>query len=155
MYKKILVPLDGSPRAEKILDHVLPLAKASEAEVILLQVITPGSPEFIEPMGPFGAPATMQPYFDALERAEQEAAAYMENSVARLEKQGLRARSRILRGEAVRSIIDIANEEAVDLVAMASHGRSGLARVFYGSVANGVLHQIDRPLLLVRADSGD
>jgi nucleotide-binding universal stress UspA family protein len=79
----------------------------------------------------------------------------MESSVGALKKQGVQARSRILRGEAVRSIIDIANEEDVDLVAMASHGRTGLARVFYGSVANGVLHQIDRPLLLIRAYAND
>jgi nucleotide-binding universal stress UspA family protein len=155
MYKKILVPLDGSKRAEAILGHVVPLAQASEAELILLQVISPGSPEFIEPMGPFGAPMAMEPYFQALESAENEATAYMQSSVGTLKKQGVQARSRILRGEAVRSIIDIANEENVDLVAMASHGRTGLARVFYGSVANGVLHQIDRPLLLIRADASD
>jgi nucleotide-binding universal stress UspA family protein len=155
MFKKILVPLDGSKRAEAILVHVVPLAKASEAELILLQVISPGSPEFIEPMGPFGAPMAMEPYFEALESAEKEAAAYMESSVGALKKQGVQARSRILRGEAVRSILQVAGEEDADLVAMASQGRTGWARVFYGSVANGVLHQIDRPLLLIRAEGGD
>ena len=49
------------------------------------------------------------------------------------------------------TILDIAVEEEVDLLAMASHGRSGLSRVFYGSVSAGVLQRIDRPLLLVRS----
>ena len=43
-------------------------------------------------------------------------------------------------------------QEDADLIAMASHGRTGLARVFYGSVATGVLHKVDRPLLLIRAE---
>jgi nucleotide-binding universal stress UspA family protein len=51
----------------------------------------------------------------------------------------------------VASILAVADRENVDLVAMASHGRSGLGRVFYGSVAAGVLHATNRPLLLVRA----
>ena len=49
-------------------------------------------------------------------------------------------------------ILDVAEREKVRLIAMASHGRTGLARVFYGSVAAGVLSQADRPLLIVRAD---
>jgi nucleotide-binding universal stress UspA family protein len=55
-------------------------------------------------------------------------------------------------GPVVRTILDVAQRENVDLIAMASHGRTGLARVYYGSVAAGVLHQVDRPLLLIRAE---
>ncbi|MCB0075487.1 MAG: universal stress protein, partial [Caldilineaceae bacterium] len=54
-------------------------------------------------------------------------------------------------GPIVRTILDVAERENADLIAMASHGRSGLARVFYGSVAAGVLQSADRPLLIVRA----
>jgi nucleotide-binding universal stress UspA family protein len=49
------------------------------------------------------------------------------------------------------SIITVAEREEIDLIAMASHGRSGLPQMFYGSVAAAVLHKIDRPLLLVRS----
>lgn len=55
-------------------------------------------------------------------------------------------------GSPARVISEVAERENVDLVAMASHGLSGLARVFYGSVAAGVLHRIDRPLLIIRSD---
>ena len=48
--------------------------------------------------------------------------------------------------------VDAAERERVDLIAMASHGRTGLSRAVYGSVAAGVLHQVDRPMLLVRAE---
>jgi nucleotide-binding universal stress UspA family protein len=54
-------------------------------------------------------------------------------------------------GPIVKAIIDTAESQDVDLVAIASHGRSGLFQVFYGSVAAGVLQRIDRPLLLIRA----
>ena len=54
-------------------------------------------------------------------------------------------------GQVVPSIVDLAEREKVDLVAMASHGRSGLSRFYYGSVAAGVLHRIERPLLIVRS----
>jgi nucleotide-binding universal stress UspA family protein len=57
----------------------------------------------------------------------------------------------VMHGPVVESIIKAANTEDVDLIAMASHGRSGLGHVFYGSVAAGVLNRIDRPLLLIRS----
>jgi nucleotide-binding universal stress UspA family protein len=56
-------------------------------------------------------------------------------------------------GPVVSTILCVAQREAVDLIAMASHGRSGLSRAFYGSVAAGVLNQVDRPMLLIRARS--
>jgi nucleotide-binding universal stress UspA family protein len=57
----------------------------------------------------------------------------------------------VVRGPVVETIINVAEREGADLTAMASHGRTGLERVFYGSVAVGVLHHVDRPLLLVRS----
>jgi nucleotide-binding universal stress UspA family protein len=58
---------------------------------------------------------------------------------------------RIGQGNVVAGIIDAANQESADLVAMASHGQGGVERAFYGSVAVGVLNRIDRPLLLIRS----
>jgi nucleotide-binding universal stress UspA family protein len=57
----------------------------------------------------------------------------------------------VVSGPIVRTIINIAQQEEADLIAMASHGRTGLSQVFYGSVAAGVLHAVDRPLLVVRS----
>jgi nucleotide-binding universal stress UspA family protein len=54
-------------------------------------------------------------------------------------------------GPVVEGIINLAEKEGVDLIALASHGRGGLSRVFYGSVAAGLLHRVDRPLLIIRS----
>ena len=153
MYAKILVPLDGSLRAERILSHVEELARANQATVILLQVVNPGAAELMQPMAPMGAPVDIEIYMDTLEDAEEKAGEYLREQVAKLTRKKIEALKLVERGEVVRTIIEVAAREGVDLIAMASHGRTGLSRVFYGSVANGVLHQIDRPLLLVRAEN--
>ena len=64
---------------------------------------------------------------------------------------GIEARIRVEHGSVVDAIINAAEREGANLIAMASHGRTGLARAFYGGVAAGVLHRVDRPLLLVRS----
>ncbi len=145
MYKTILVPLDGSKRAEAILPHVEDLAQHNNARVILLQVVEAPYAD----IGPYGiVPALDQPTY---ERETRDAEAYLAAVQNRLRQQGIDAQVRITHGTAVGQIIAIAGQEGADLIAMASHGRTGLARVFYGSVAAGVLHAVDRPLLLVRS----
>ncbi len=145
MYKKILVPLDGSRRAELIVSHVEQLAKELGTEVIFLQVL--------EPTAALVTPYDMVPYFDAeeVERRREEADTYLKSVIGEFHEKGIAARKVVVQGPIVRSILDIAERENVDLIAMASHGRTGLARVFYGSVAAGVLQQADRPLLIIRA----
>ncbi len=66
-------------------------------------------------------------------------------------EKGIDAEAHVTAGPVVRDIVDMAMAEDVDLIAMSSHGRTGLSRVFYGSVAAGVLHQIDRPILMIRS----
>lgn len=66
---------------------------------------------------------------------------------------GLRVQVCAEEGAVVNTIIRVAEREAADLIAMSSHGRTGLARVFYGSVAAGVLQQVDRPLLIIRSEA--
>jgi nucleotide-binding universal stress UspA family protein len=80
---------------------------------------------------------------------------YLGSLQGEFRQKGIQARFLVAEGSVVKTIINVAEREGVDLIAMASHGRTGLARVFYGSVAAGVLHQVDRPLLLIRADSGE
>jgi nucleotide-binding universal stress UspA family protein len=60
----------------------------------------------------------------------------------------------VTHGPTAKKILEMSEQEEADLIAMASHGRTGLARVFYGSVAAGVLHSADRPLLLIRSVEG-
>jgi nucleotide-binding universal stress UspA family protein len=61
----------------------------------------------------------------------------------------------VVAGSVVEAILREAEEEKVDLIAMSSHGRSGMSRVFYGSVAAGLLHRVDRPLLIIRSRKTD
>jgi nucleotide-binding universal stress UspA family protein len=152
MYKKILVPLDGSPRAEKILPHVEALAKEDNASVILLQTIEPSSADFTPGLNSMVTPQELEIYWKSLQAAEKEGDEYLKKKAAELGKKNIKAEVVLQRGDAVASIVNVAKEKNADLIAMASHGRSGLSRVFYGSVANGVLHKVDRPLLLIRAE---
>lgn len=145
MYQTVLVPLDGSKRAETILPHVEEIARQSQAKVIFLEVL--------EPNAAMVTPYDMVPYIDAeaLEQRKAEAATYLAGLVGELREKGIEAKKVVEQGPIVRTILDVAERENADLIAMASHGRSGLARVFYGSVAAGVLQSADRPLLIVRA----
>jgi len=143
MYRTILVPLDGSPRAERILPHVEELAHRFESRVVFLQVLEPAF-DFLQ---------------DSASRShqerERESDAYLAGLRGEFREKGIRARTAVDRGPVVETIIKVANREGADLVAIASHGRGGISRVFYGSVAAGVLHQVDRPLLVIRARGQD
>jgi nucleotide-binding universal stress UspA family protein len=146
MFKTILVPLDGSKRAEKILPYVEELAMARESRVIFLQVIEPAT--YL--VSSYDAMA----YYDQAlaERLIKEANTYVDALTNEIRAKGIDAASLVKEGIVVRTILEVADHEKADLIAMASHGRTGLARVFYGSVAAGILQQADRPLLLIRAD---
>ncbi|MFO8035139.1 MAG: universal stress protein [Anaerolineales bacterium] len=148
MYKKILVPLDGSERAETILSHVEELAHCSDAEVIFLEVVVPE----VVFTPTHGMIRDIHVEEQKLEELVDQAKAYLSGLVEAFEEKDIRARSLVEVGSVVQMIIDKADEEGADLIAMASHGRAGLSHVFYGSVAAGVLHRVDRPLLLVRAE---
>lgn len=154
MYKRILVPLDSSPRAEKIMPHVEALALQAKGTVILLEVIEPAAAGFTPSVSMMVTPPPqeLELYWKSLKAAEDSAAKYLEDKAKELEKKGIATERVVRRGDAVNAVVDVAREKNADLIAMTSHGRTGLQRVFYGSVANGVLHKVDRPLLLVRAE---
>ncbi len=148
MYQKILVPLDGSNRAEAILPHVIELARCTKARIIFLQVIEP-MPLIVGPDVVYPAP------FPGEEEARRrEAGAYLAELQTRLCAQGIETGICIEHGQVVEQIIGVARREEVGLIAMASHGRTGFSQMIYGSVAAGVLHRIDRPLLLIRSQDG-
>jgi len=145
MYNYILVPLDGSKRAEAILPHVEGLAKHYDGQVILLQVV-----EVVPPhTGPEGTAVALEQ--QELEQYTEQALSYLTALREELRAKDIDARTCVYYGPVVQAIIRAAECECADLIAMASHGRGGLSQVFYGSVAAGVLHRVDRPLLLVRA----
>ena len=144
MYKTILVPLDGSKRAEGILPHVESLAMHYHAKLIFLQVVEP--PPLI--VGPEGDITLHQ---QEVERWVKKAEDYLAATKGKFQEKGIETRTHVAHGPVVEAIIATAEREGADLIAIASHGRSGLFQVFYGSIAAGVLHRIDRPLLLIRS----
>lgn len=145
MYKTILVPLDGSQRAERILPHVEALAQKFGSRLVLLQIVEP----VVAPMTPYGT-AT---YYDGdlVTRAMEEAKRYLAGRQGELQAHGFATKCLVESGPIVAVILEVAAREQAELIEIASHGRSGLQRVFYGSVAAGLLNQADRPLLLIRA----
>ena len=149
MYHTILVPVDGSKRAEAILPHVEELALRYDAKVIFLQVLELSTPVMTRGVD------YMQLRQQELERAKEQADSYLSALEGEFRNKGIKAQTSILSGPVVGAILSAAEGEGADLIAIASHGRTGLAQVFYGSVAAGVLQRIDRPLLLIRAqDAG-
>lgn len=145
MYKVILVPLDGSKRAEAILAHVEQTAQCFESEVVFLHVVEPHSTFII----PSGQRIELNPADTQMQI--NKADAYLAGLQREFREKKIKATRCVEHGPVVETITDVAAREGADLIVMASHGRSGLSRVFYGSVAAGVLHRVDRPLLLVRS----
>ena len=148
MYKTILVPLDGSKRAEAILGHIEELSTFYHARVIFLQVVEP--PPLI--VGPEGDIALHQ---QEIERWTKQAESYLSTIQGEFQAKGINTKKHVINGPVVEAIIKVAEQEGADLIALASHGRSGLWQVFYGSVAAGVLHSIDKPLLFIRSCSNE
>ena len=142
MYKKILVPLDGSPLAEKALDHAVKLAKLFDSEIILFQVVhfmpIYGSPELVAPL-----------IVD--EKQKEYAEKYLTRLTREIEAKNLKVRSVVKTGQQVAvEIIDFAKESGVDLIMMCTRGRSGISRWVLGSTAHKVLVRAESPILLLR-----
>ena len=145
MYKTILVPLDGSKRAEAILPHVKNLSLCFNSKVIFFIVVEPSL------MLEYDEVIDISKYLEKRNRQIKETETYLASIQEGFHEKGIEVQTLIGHGLVVKAIIDAAERENADLVAMASHGRSGLSRAFYGSVAAGVLQRIDRPLLIIRS----
>jgi nucleotide-binding universal stress UspA family protein len=146
MYKKILVPLDGSIRAEAILPHVESLALHLHTGIILLYV-----DETADLLLERDEVVDVNAYLEKRRKRLKNTQAYLQAIIDKWRAIDIAAQVRIGRGSVVGCIIDTAKRESADLVAMTSHGQGGPERAFYGSVAGGVLNKIDRPLLLIRS----
>lgn len=142
MFKKILVPLDGSSFSEEALPHARELAMCGEAEIILARVDEPFEP----PPGVFVA-ATAVPEVVRLTAGE-----YLEQIASRLQLAGLKVNSVVLEGKVAEALLKFAKDEGVDLIVMSTHGRTGLSRLLMGSVAEQVVHGARCPVLLVRPE---
>ena len=143
-YRHILVPLDGSPLAEVALAHALVLARACGAEVTLLNSVSPMD----EVMVSEGEPVFLADLWKARQQAAQ---TYLESVAQRPEWREIKTQLVVENAPAADAIVEHARKHAVDVIVMATHGRSGFRRWVFGSVAEKVVRGADRPVLMVRA----
>ena len=153
MYEKILVPLDGSATGEAALkaveELVSKLTPTHKVEVTLLSVMSTLTHWVV--VGDATAPV---PYSDAeLEFLEQRVKAYQKKTSEGLKKSGAVVKTRIVKGKAAEQIESTAREIGADLIAMSTHGRSGLSKLAFGSVTEKVLRLGYIPVLIVRAQT--
>lgn len=149
MYKQILVPLDGSELAEAALPHARELAKAFHATISLMTVI---EPIFLSP-----EPGVIGPVVNVALNIEDEtrsASQYLEKIAEQLRAEVPEVHIVIRQGHAASHICDYAEEIKADVIVMSTHGRSGIQRWVYGSVADRVLRGAKVPVLLIRAQTG-
>ncbi len=142
MLKKILVPLDGSSLAEAVLPHAKRLARSFGARVTVLRVLAGLQSQRNGSGLPIGDE------FDVTDRGTPKWAEYLAEIVRGLTDSGIKARSQFIAGEPSQCIVDFASRNNYDLIAMSTHGRTGITRWVYGSVADWVMHNTFTPLLL-------
>ena len=142
-FKRILVPLDGSLLAEKALRPALDLAASMSAEVRVLHVIAP--PDFM-------AHTVQLQRFKAelANMAREEAELYLKRIRSEYKNDSVALKTETVMGAPAKTIIDRAAHHDIDLIVMSSHGRSGISRWFYGSVAEKVLHGAPCAILIIR-----
>ena len=143
--QKILVPLDGSPLAELALPEALALAKLPESKVTLLQVIPP-----IEDVISDGEVISIDQQWES---RRIHALHYLENICARSDWKNVKVTAAVEMGVPAEVILDFAQKHKIDRIVMTTHGRTGINRWVYGSVADKVLRAADRTVVLVRAGS--
>src|SRR5579885_3414699 len=149
MFKRILVPLDGTALADHAVTWAERLAARGDAELFLLQVVPPQTGQFAaRPTPAFIAAQTKQEA-----REISTATTMLSNRAHALHGRGLRASRYVRTGWPSAVIADFAGEHGVDLVVMGTHGREGVPRALLGSVADEIRRETATPLLLVPSDA--
>jgi nucleotide-binding universal stress UspA family protein len=148
MYKKVLVPLDGSDLAECVLPHVETIAGGCSTEsVVFLRIVEP----FVMTSGYFGTDFAGQEVTRINTENEQNAKKYIEELVARTDYGHVKVEGKTITGRAAETIAEYAEKNAIDLITIATHGRSGVSRWVWGSVADRVMRSSCVPVLMIRA----
>jgi nucleotide-binding universal stress UspA family protein len=150
MYRKILVPLDGSKLAECALSYVEALAKGCGTEKVILVSVTErvqGYRAFEDPGQPLGQRLAPEAYG----KLEKQAQRYLDRIAKAMEAKGIKVDTEVLLGNPAEEIVIYAKDPGCDIIVMSSHGRSGPSRWTHGSVADKVFRRSPVPVLMVRA----
>ena len=144
MFKKILVPLDGSALAERAIDQVEKMAQGSVAEVLLLKVV----PSPLRKIPEAGQVEESKAFAESVTRAT----AYLEKIATRLGAISVKSRILVPSGEPHSEILAAAHKEDVDCIVMSTHGGTALALALLGSTAEKVVYTTKRPVFLVKPE---
>jgi nucleotide-binding universal stress UspA family protein len=148
MKQEILVPLDGSPLAEAVLPDALELARSTSSSLTLLNVVP--TVKLIEPV--VGAVNYGEEFWDTYEHKPDSARSYLARVAAHIAQNGFEVQTRVLEGDPAPAILSYASANPqVSFIAMATHGRSGLDRLVFGSVAETVMRSAPVPVLMYRS----
>ena len=142
MYSKILVPLDGSRLAEAAIGHALELAHGNGAEIVLVNAAQDSLAAVPEARINV---SSLQVYAGAIRGMM-----YLQEVANRIRRCGTRVQCDVLEGEPAPAILSCARKENVDVIVMGTHRRTGLSRMFKGSVAETVASEANRPVILVK-----
>lgn len=160
-YPRILAPLDGSQVAAQALDHAVAIATRGSGEITLLQVVPDVAAVATEAVTPVTG-ATGYEKFSLTGDLASIQAAWSEDAHAALEAtahdltaSGVKVKTAVVQGTPAESIMAYARAGDYDLIVMSTHGRGGLARLIYGSVATQVLRAAPCPVLVIRAQLPD
>ncbi|WP_411963185.1 universal stress protein [Haloferax sp. YSMS24] len=140
MYDDILLPIDGSSTGERALPHAYELAEQYDSTVHVLFVVD----DTRDSVSVMGGPV--------LETLEQEGQSLVDEFVARAEDHGIEATGAVVRGAPYEAIVQYAEEHGIDIIVMATHGRTGVERVLLGSVTERVVRTASMPVLTIHGD---
>jgi nucleotide-binding universal stress UspA family protein len=172
MFKSILVTLDGSPVSEAVLPHVMKMSEGTDARVTLVTVAAPPEAmregrisrrELLHTAGQFEHANLQRTEVvhegeteeQARQRAEDESIQYLEERSHPLRERGIETDRAVLFGDAAEEILEYARRHGPDVIAMATHGRSGISRMLFGSVTEAVVRESPVPVLIVRPAEGE
>ena len=146
MYQHIMAPLDGSELAECVLPHVEAIAAGCNVTTVTLVMVVP-------PLHMYGGAETRispEERKHLEEDSVEVATGYLEEKAQLLRDKGVLVEVKVLFGNILDELVDYINQNGVDLIIIATHGRSGVSRLFLGSVADRLLRQAPVPVLMVR-----
>jgi len=148
-YKKIVVPLDGSGWAARAVPHAVDIARANGSELILLHVFRPPAAEYTDQIALAGQEGQIQQMREAMKQ-------YLIGVRSELRAEDIQVRTQVIEGMSVANIIcDYINDEGVDLVVISTHGRGGIRRFLFGSVASKIMECARVPVLLIHPDKDE
>lgn len=145
-YKKIVVPIDGSGWSRRAIPHAVDIARANGSELILLHVFHPPAADYADQLALAGQEGQIQHLRESVNQT-------MTSIANELRVSNVEVKVQIIEGSGVAgAICDYVRDENIDLVVMSTHGRTGIVRFLFGSVASKVMEGVKVPVLLIHPD---